>query len=101
MAQDPLGYYDLVNPYVLPLLPADAGLVVDVGCGAGALGDQYKRINPDARYVGIEVEPEAAARARGRLDEVLVGDVEDPDLGRGAVADGSADCLVYGDVLEH
>jgi SAM-dependent methyltransferase len=99
--RDPLWYYDRVNPYLLPLLPADAALVVDVGCGAGALGAEYRRVNPDARYVGVEVEAEAAARARTRLDQVLEGDVEDPDLGQGVIAEGSVDCLIYGDSLEH
>ena len=34
--------------------------MLDVGCGAGALADVYRRINPDARYLGIEKEAEAA-----------------------------------------
>jgi 2-polyprenyl-3-methyl-5-hydroxy-6-metoxy-1,4-benzoquinol methylase len=79
------------------LVPAGARSVLDVGCGTGSLGAALKRRGV-ARVVGIETTPEAAEIARGRLDEVVVGDVEAVELPFG---DGEFDTIVYGDVLEH
>jgi SAM-dependent methyltransferase len=71
--------------------------VLDVGCGAGRLGESIKARQP-ARVVGIEIVPAAAERARDRLDEVFMDDVEELKLPFTA---GAFDCIVCGDVLEH
>lgn len=94
-------YYDRVNPDLLRVIPPDARSVLEIGCGTGAMADHYRRMNPKGRYVGVEMNPEAAEVARGRLDRVVVGDVatlSDEAIG---LADGSCDVLVFGDVLEH
>jgi 2-polyprenyl-3-methyl-5-hydroxy-6-metoxy-1,4-benzoquinol methylase len=75
-----------------------AGLrVLDVGCGAGAMGAEMKRAGA-ARVCGIEGNAGAAARARECLDEVVEGDIATVPLGW---APHSFDALVFGDVLEH
>jgi ubiquinone/menaquinone biosynthesis C-methylase UbiE/glycosyltransferase involved in cell wall biosynthesis len=98
-------YYNRVNPDLLKLMPPDARVVVEVGCGAGALAEAYRRINPNVQYLGIEKVPEVAhdASEKGRVDRVFVGDaaqVEPADLELPEM-DSSIDCLVFGDVLEH
>jgi SAM-dependent methyltransferase len=102
-------YYDRVNPDLLVRMPPDAAVVLEVGCGAGALAEAYRRINPDVRYVGIEkvAAVAKAAESAGRLHRVVAGDAEsiepaalglpEPD----SVAGPIVDCLVFGDVLEH
>lgn len=89
-------YYERVNPDLLRLIPAEARSILEVGCGAGALGAAFKQRHPQARYFGIEAMAQPAERARQVLDRVICADVE---------ADLSAldalpplDCLVYGDV---
>jgi tRNA G46 methylase TrmB len=74
------GYYERVNPDLLQRIPVTARAVLEVGCGAGALGAAFKAINPSCVYVGLEQEEAAAAMAAGRLDHVLRADAEDPAL---------------------
>ncbi|MBV8656460.1 MAG: class I SAM-dependent methyltransferase [Burkholderiales bacterium] len=95
--QDP-DYYDHVNWALLRQIPAGASVVVEVGCGTGRVGEEYKKLNPGCAYYGIELSSKAAALAAGRLDMVFCGTVESVDLGFLA---GKIDCVVYGDVLEH
>ena len=94
-----VSYPDRPNQDLLERIPLTAQVVLDVGCGTGALGSAYRLRNPRARLLGIEGDPQQAAIAAERLDEVAVTDVEnDPlpfDLPFGI------DCIVYGDILEH
>ena len=91
-------YPDAANIDLLDRIPLDARLILDVGCGSGALGAEYKRRNPDCRYLGIEADPDAAAIAARRLDETACVDVEAEPLPFGP---GPFDCIIYGDSLEH
>jgi SAM-dependent methyltransferase len=90
---------DLPNPDLLERIPLSARVVLDVGCGAAALGAAYRSRNPAARLLGIDKNPAMAARAAERLDEVAAVDVEDDPLPFD-VPEG-IDCIVYGDILEH
>jgi trans-aconitate methyltransferase len=92
-------YYRNVNPDLLDRIPLNAKTVVEVGCGSGALGGAYKLRNPQVQYIGVEAMAEPAADASKVLDQVIVGNAEDPLLLGNYVQD--FDCLVYGDVLEH
>jgi GT2 family glycosyltransferase/tetratricopeptide (TPR) repeat protein/2-polyprenyl-3-methyl-5-hydroxy-6-metoxy-1,4-benzoquinol methylase len=94
--RDP-GYFDFARPDVLALIPQSARRVLDVGCGAGRLGEALKRRQP-AEVVGIEFVEEAAQASRERLDQVLLGDVEALEI---HFASGSFDVVVCADVLEH
>jgi SAM-dependent methyltransferase len=92
-------YPDLPNADLLDRIPLDARVVLDVGCGAGALGAAYRQRNPRARLLGIEQDRDAARIAAQRLDAVANIDVEQAALPFGLA--GGIDCIIYGDVLEH
>lgn len=72
--------------------------ILQVGCGDGTTGMPAKQAGKCGRYVGVELDPRAADRARARLDEVHVGDIEvlalpDPS--------GSYDVVIASEVFEH
>jgi len=92
-------YPDHPNNDLLERIPLSASVVLDVGCNTGALGAAYRRLNPRARLLGIEQDPEAAELARQRLDQVAVVDVEQDPMP--FTLDRPIDCIVYGDILEH
>jgi SAM-dependent methyltransferase len=92
-------YVDAINQDLLDRIPLDARVVLDVGCNTGALGAAYRRLNPRARVLGLEMDPGAAAIAARRLDSVVVGDIEVGPLP--FAPQGGIDCISYGDVLEH
>lgn len=78
-----------------PFVPATARVIVDVGCGTGALASRLRR--PGRTVVGVEPEWELAAQARGRVDVLL-------PLTAGEAVDALqavVDCFVFADVLEH
>ena len=91
-------YPDYANPQLLEKIPLNARLVLDVGCGQGALGAAYLRRNPRARYLGIDSDPAVVRIARQRLTEMACADVEAEPL---PFADQKIDCIIYGDILEH
>lgn len=90
------------NPALLQHLPRDAGIVLEVGCGTGALGAAFLPFNPACRYLGIEIDRTLAATARQRLSTVVEGDAERVERDALLLAASEAvDVIVYGNVLEH
>ena len=96
-------YYNSVNYDLLKLIPKNLSIVVEIGCGAGALAKAYRSTNPHTRYLGIELSQVTADYAikNGRLDKIIVSNVEDVNIEDLEVTEGRVDCIVYGDVLEH
>ena len=90
-------YFGHARPEVLALIPDTARAVLDIGCGAGRLGEALKA-RQQAEVVGIELNEAAAAAARLRLDQVFVGDIEALDL---PLPPGRFDAIVCGDIIEH
>jgi SAM-dependent methyltransferase len=92
-------YFDRVRTQILPLLPAGrVDRVLEVGCGSGDTL-AYLQANDRCRWTGgVELFPEAAEIARGRLDDVYEGNIEQMEL---PIAPASLDVVLCLDVLEH
>ncbi len=88
------------NPDLLELLPPGLERIVEVGSSSGALAREYKRANPDCRYVGIEIDARYAELSRRHCDEVLHADVEGME-GASFARLFPSDAWVFGDSLEH
>ncbi len=54
-----------------------SGTVLDLCCGAGAIGAVLRRDRPGARVVGSDIDPAAVDCARQTLEEVYAGDLFD------------------------
>lgn len=90
-------YYDHPREELEPLVPHDAESILDVGCGAGAVGAHIKSRRPWMSVWGVEVVEEVAREAKRKLDGVVVGDIQ-----QGALLEGRRfDCVLLSDVLEH
>jgi 2-polyprenyl-3-methyl-5-hydroxy-6-metoxy-1,4-benzoquinol methylase len=71
--------------------------VLDIGCDTGNLGLAIK--SRGASVDGIEICPEAANMAAGKLDAVFTGNIADPAVA--AQVTGPYDAIIFADVLEH
>jgi SAM-dependent methyltransferase len=82
--------------HYIPRLAA-GGLVMDLGCGPGDSVDQFRDVNPDVRWVGVDVErsPEVARRVRSDAEFRTFDGVHLP------AEDASFDAVYCKQVLEH
>lgn len=98
-------YYSYVRPEIVERVPVTAERILDIGCGAGALGAALKA-RQACEVWGIENDPGAAEEAAKHLDKVLPFDVEQACGVIGVLPDNEGtradfDCIIMGDVLEH
>lgn len=88
--------YDYVNPCIMKFAPKNK-LVLDVGCGTGALGRELKK-NGNAVY-GIEISDKSIEISRSCLDKVFKIDLESEQIL--PFKENEFDVIIFGDVLEH
>ncbi len=92
-----MSYCDIFNFDLIYRIPSASRLILHVGCGAGVLGEEYKRRNPKATIIGIEDDEDAVQLAKTRLDSVYFADLDENPTPFGAdIAKSAVDCIVYG-----
>ncbi len=90
-------YYEGLNHQLLEAIPPSSK-VLELGCGAGRLGEQYKALNPSVIWNGVDIHGPALKLAAARLDRVWQADLDSVRLEKFG---DDYDCVVAGDVLEH
>jgi SAM-dependent methyltransferase len=87
----------LPNEYAILLdLIGRGSTVVEVGCHTGYFTRLLR--DRDCHVTAVERDVEAASQARAFADEIMVADVEDPDL---ELPRDTADVVLFSHVLEH
>lgn len=84
---------------VIAELVGEGRRVLDVGCASGYLAAAMR--DRGCRVVGLDVNREAAEKARDVCHDVIVADLETEPLTQVAHEHGPFDAIVFGDVLEH
>jgi 2-polyprenyl-3-methyl-5-hydroxy-6-metoxy-1,4-benzoquinol methylase len=91
-------YFEDVNLGLVRHMPANVD-VLDVGCGSGLLGAEYRRRGNTVW--GIDSSGEVRDVASARLDRFALADVTDRDAVEQVLGDERFDLVVFADVLEH
>lgn len=86
------------SDYVASLPSNPAAKVLEVGCGNGGTGALALVEGKCGSYCGVELFEEAADKAREKIDEVVLGNVEEIKLPWGP---DTFDALILSEVLEH
>ena len=60
--------FSFLNTNLLNKLPTDLKLVLDIGCGTGELGAEYKKNNQQTVWHGIDINDNALKQAKKNLD---------------------------------
>lgn len=90
------GYYEWLRQDILAWIGDDVKDVLSVGCGGGVT--EAELVRRGVRVIGIELQPDAASRARERGVTVLTASAEKCAT---LLSDHRFDSLIFADVLEH
>ena len=75
-------------------IPPKAKTVLEFGAGDGQTGQEFKRIQPTCRYIGVDDDDSSVTKAALKIDQVVLHDdlhIKTAHLG---LTNGSLDCLI-------
>ena len=90
-------YYSQTRPEIAAFIPDSIKTILDIGCGQGAFLELVKK-QTRAETWGIEVVPEIAENAKDKVDQILIGKIEEVI---DSIPNAYFDCITFNDVLEH
>ena len=91
-------YYEGVRTEIEPLLPAQIGSVLEIGCGAGGTMAWLRSVREIRYSAGVEYVQQAGEKARAIFDSVEIGSVNELPLN---FPIPQFDLILALDVLEH
>ena len=98
--ENELDDFPLKWPKLAPHIPREKGItILDFGCGAGHLIEEMHHLNPDARFIGVDVSREAIDRAKARCPYAEFHHIDDG--GTAPVPAASVDFVFSSEVIEH
>lgn len=92
------GYYAGERHEILPFIPANSRIFMDIGCGSGNFGSLLKNRFTNATVWGSELNKRIADQAGEKLDKVISGDIT---TNLSELPDHYFDCITFNDSLEH
>jgi O-antigen biosynthesis protein len=90
-------YYNQPRPSILSRVQPGPNLILDLGCGTGAVGRGLMAAGKASQVVGVELFEAAAAVASQYYAKVYTGDIEVLEL----PYHRAFDYVICGDILEH
>lgn len=97
IAAKPEIYFNVVRKEMLPFVPIEAKIVLEIGCGDGNFASLLQERGATEVW-GIEYEKEQGEIAQKKMTKVLIGDVAEQ---LEALPNNYFDAIVCNDVLEH
>jgi len=87
-------------PKIKKFIPLEKWLVIaDFGCGNGQIIKEMKLMNPEAKYIGLDVSEKALEEARKIFPECQFYKIEDG--AKFPLGDNSVDFIFSSEVIEH
>ncbi len=92
--------FNIKWPKLKKFIPLEKNVVIlDFGCGNGAILKEMSVLNPDARYIGVDVSETGLSQARKNFPNVAFYKISDG--GKIPLENESADFIFSSEVLEH
>jgi 2-polyprenyl-3-methyl-5-hydroxy-6-metoxy-1,4-benzoquinol methylase len=82
------------------MLPRKSRKLIEIGCSSGALAREYKKVNPDCFYIGLDIVESYTRLAERFCDQTIVADIEKQDDSF-FNKNKDCDCWIFADTLEH
>jgi|GEM_PF-6193586 len=68
--------HDNVNLTVLQTILPQSNKVIEIGCGSGVLAKDFKKINPNCHYIGLDIVEDYAQLASRFCDVTVAANIE-------------------------